>query len=331
MLQDIRYALQRSLTNAIVWETSAKFHTNKFAHPLTVLVYITYYLSNSMKRNILFTVALGMTALLGLPSCIPNKTTQAEIKTKQEIKIAGSSSTYRVMKILADGYMSQNQNVKVTFLPKSQSGSGIAAVQEGLADIASVSRKLNPKEKYSPVIYKEIAKDGLVVATHPNVKGVNNLTTSQLKAIYSGAVINWQELGGQNAEIVLLDRPEDESAKRLLRQYYLGKELKNAPKAAIMRHEPDLINALQNTPNSIGAFSLGYSISNKLPVNHLSLNNVEATPENIKSDKYKMVREIGIVGEENPSAATQAFLDFALSEKGNQLLDNFGYAPSTQK
>lgn len=289
------------------------------------------YLPNSMKQNVLFTVVFGIAALLSLPSCTTNTTTEAEVEAQQEIKIAGSSSTYAAMKILADAYGSQNKNAKVTFLPKGQSGGGIAAVQQGLADIAGVSRKLKPREKYSPVIYKELAKDGLVVATHPSVKGVSNLTTSQLKAVYSGAVTNWQQLGGQNAEIVVLDRPEDESGKRLLRQYYLGKELKTASKAAIMRHEPDLINALQNTPNSIGAFSLAYSISNKLPVNHLSLNNVEATPENIKSGKYKMVREIGVVREEKPSAATQAFLDFAFSEKGNQFLNNFGYAPSTQK
>lgn len=284
-----------------------------------------------MKQNLVFTLAFGISALLGLPSCTSNKTTQARIETQQEIKLTGSSSTYAAMKILADAYAAQNNNIKLTFLPKGQSGSGIAGVKKGLANVAAVSRKLKPEEDDGSMIYEELATDGLVVATHESVKGVSNLQTSQLKAIYSGAVTNWQELGGPNAEIVVLDRPEDESGKRLLREHYLGKELKNAPKAVIMRHEPDLINALQNTPHSIGAFSLAYSISNKLPVNRLSLNSIEPTPENIKSGKYKMIRHIGIVRGKKPSEVTQKFLDFAFSEKGAEILNNSGFVPSTQK
>ncbi len=171
----------------------------------------------------------------------------------------------------------------------------------------------------------------MVVATHPSVKGVTNLQTSQLKAIYSGKVTNWQKLGGPDAKIVLLDRPEDESAKKLLRQYYLGKELKNAPAAVIMRQEPELINALQNTPYSIGAFSLAYAISNKLPVNRLSLNGVEPTTANVEAGKYKMIRNIGIVKSKKPSATTQEFFNFAFSNEGSNVLRQLSFAPSTQK
>ncbi|MGB3637512.1 MAG: substrate-binding domain-containing protein [Rivularia sp. (in: cyanobacteria)] len=284
-----------------------------------------------MKRNLLFTVAFGITALLGTTSCTSNSTTIAEVKTQQEIKLGGSSSTHTAIKLLADTYAVQNQNVKFTFLPKGQSGSGIAGVKKGLRDVAGVSRKLKPEEDDGSVIYRQLASDGLVVATHESVKGISNLTTQQLKAIYSGAVTNWQELGGANEEIVVLDRPEDESAKKLLRNNYLGKELKNAPKAAVMRYEPELINALQNTPYSIGTFSLAYAISNKLSVNRLNLNGIEPTPENIKSGKYKMVRSIGVVWGTKPSEATQEYLDFAFSEKGAEILNNSGFVPSTEK
>ena len=284
-----------------------------------------------MKLNLLFTVAFGITALLGTTSCTSNSTTIAEVKTQQEIKLGGSSSTYAAMKIMAETYVAQNKNVKLTFLPKGQSGGGIAGVKKGLANVAAVSRKLKLEEDDGSIIYRELATDGLVVATHESVKGISNLTTKQLKAIYSGAVTNWQELGGIDAEIVVLDRPEDESGKRLLREHYLGKKLKNSSKTVILRHEPELISALQNTPYSIGAFSLAYTISNQLPVNRLSLNGIEPTPENIKSGKYKMVRSIGVVWDKKPSEATQEYLDFAFSEKGAEVLNNSGFVASTQK
>ncbi|WP_044290695.1 substrate-binding domain-containing protein [Rivularia sp. PCC 7116] len=284
-----------------------------------------------MNKNLVLTLAFGVAAFLGTTSCSSSNSTEAEVKTQQEIKLGGSSSTHVAIKLLGDAYETQNQDIKFTFLPQGQSGGSIAGVKNGLRDIAGASRKLKPKEDDGSVIYKQLATDGLLVATHPSVKGVNNLTTKQLKAIYSGAVTNWQKLGGPNAEIVVLDRPEDESAKKLLRKYYLGKELKTAPEAAIMRYEPELINAVQNTPYSIGAFSLASSILNKLPVNRLSLDGIEPTPANIKSGKYKMVRTIGIVWNKEPSEATQKYLDFAFSEKGAEILNNSGFVPSTQK
>ena len=289
-----------------------------------------------IRQNTLFKVLLGITSLFGLASCSSGSTgstTQAEeVQTQQEIKIVGSSSTYQAAQILAKAYENKTANViKFTFLPKNQSSSGIAGVKKGLVDIGTVSRTLKPEEDDGSVVYREFATDALVVATHPSVKEVSNLQTSQLKAIYSGKVRNWQELGSSKARIVVLDRPEDESGKRLLRQYYLGKELKNAPEAVIMRYEPELVNALNNTPYSIGTFSLAHAISNKLPVNRLSLNNIEPTPENVQRGKYKMVRELGIVYSKKPATKTQDFLDFIFSDQGKEALSKSGFVPSTEE
>lgn len=284
-----------------------------------------------MRKNTLFTVLFGMTSLFGVASCFSGSTTQAEVQTQEEIKIVGSSSTYQAARILAKAYKDKAGNVKFTFLPKSQSSSGIAGVKRGLVDVGTVSRTLKPEEDDGSIVYREFATDALVVAIHPSVKGVNNLSTSQLKTIYSGEVTNWEELGGNNAEIVVLDRPEDESGKRLLRQYYLGKKLKNAPEAVIMRHEPELIDALKSTVNSIGAFSLAYAISNELPVNHLSLNNIEPTPENVQIGKYKMVRELGIVYSRKTTPKTQGFIDFIFSEKGKEVLRQYSFVPSAEE
>ncbi len=285
-----------------------------------------------MNRNIIFTALTIGTCFTGITGCSTSNTaTQAEVKTKQEIKVNGSGSTYPAIQVLAKAYENKSSDIKINFLPKSQSYAGIVGVKKGIVEIGTVSRKLKAKEDDGSIVYREVAKDALVVATHPSVKGVTNLKTSQLKAIYSGKVTNWQKFGGPDAKIVLLDRPEDESGKRLLRQYYLGKELKNAPAAVIMRHEPELINAVQNTPYSIGAFSLAYAISNKLLVNRLSLNGVEPTPANVEAGKYKMIRQIGIVRSKKPSASTQGFFDFAFSNEGGNVLRKSAFAPSNQK
>ncbi|OKH57911.1 hypothetical protein [Scytonema sp. HK-05] len=71
--------------------------------------------------------------------------------------------------------------------------------------------------------------------------------------------------------------------------------MKNSPSAVIFRDEKDVIAPVQNTPYSIAAFSSAYAISHQLPVNRLRLNNVEATPENVETGKYQIVRTIALV------------------------------------
>jgi phosphate transport system substrate-binding protein len=290
-----------------------------------------------MKLNLTRTfppLIIASVIFTGLSGCTSNARSNPSpnyTEAQQEIKIGGSSSTYAAMKIITDGYSSKVKNTKVTFLPPSQSEVAIAGVKDGLIDLGSISKQLKPEEAGDTLQYHQVAKDALVLATNPSVKNIKNLTTENLKAIYSGKAKNWQEFGGIDAKIVVLDRPEDESAKKLLRKHYLGKDLKNSPLSVVLRKESDLIAAIQSTPNSIGVFSLAYAISNKLPINRLSINGIEATSENIKSEKYKMVRDIGIVSKKAPKSHVQALLDFALTSDATTLLNQSGFVVVNQK
>lgn len=291
-----------------------------------------------MKLNILgvLVILTAATALGG--GCTTNTSSNANTtnssantQAQPEIKISGSSSTYPAMKILADAYAVKVKNTKVSFLPPNQSEVAIAGVKEGVLEIATISKQLQPEDNDGTLEYRQVAKDALVVATHPSVEGLRNLTSDHLKAIYSGAIKNWQDLGGPDAKIVLLDRPEDESSKRLLRKHYLGKDLKNSLEAVILREEGDLITTVQNTRYSIGAFSLAYAISHQLPVNRLSLNGVEPTQENVKVGKYQMVRNISIISKKNSSKVVEGFMKFSLSEEGAETLRKSGFVPFIQK
>lgn len=283
-----------------------------------------------MKLNTLLILILGSLVWVGLPSCSsnPNAEYQASTQTQKEIKITGAATPYPAMKKLADAY--KERGVQITFLPASQSPGGIAGVKDGLVEIGTVTRKIKPEEDNGQLEYRELAKDALVVATHKSVAGVSDLSTEQLKEIYSGTITNWRELGGPDATIVVLDRPEDESAKRLLRRHYLGAELKNSPQAVILRHESDLIATVENTPYSIGAFSLARAIANNLPVNRLSLNGIAPTPDNVQQGKYLMARNLGVVFQKNPSPTIQDFIDFIATPEAATVMRESGYVPSTQ-
>jgi phosphate transport system substrate-binding protein len=287
------------------------------------------------KKLVILTVSA--IALQGLASCTPETvapkstaTTTAATQTQASIKVGGSSSTVNLLNVLITSYESTAKTVKVTQLDPGQSENIINAIKLKVVDIGAISKALKPAENDGTLQVREFAQDALVVATHSSVIGVKNLTTEDLKGLYSGTITNWNQLGGLDAKIVLLDRPEDESAKRLLRKHYLGSELKNSPEAVVLRKEGELIKTIQGTPYSIGAFSLAQAISQKLPVNLLSLNGVEPTPENVKAAKYVMVRSISIIWHKNSSEATQAFIEYIFSPKGISAIEQSGFISVSQ-
>ncbi|WP_414566338.1 MULTISPECIES: substrate-binding domain-containing protein [unclassified Anabaena] len=289
-------------------------------------------------KKCLFIFAFSAIALLGLPSCStnPNSTAVTNITTPDSnsqtaIKVGGSSSTVNFWQTLKQAYESTNKNQQLILLEPGQSENTIAGIKQGLVDVGAISKTLKPEENDGTLEFFQVVKDALLVATHPSVTQVNNLTTQDLQGIYSGSITNWQQLGGPDASIVVLDRPEDESAKRLLRQHYLGKDLPNSPNAVVMRKEGELIQTLQSTPHSIGAFSLAYAVSHNLQVNRLSLNGIESTPENLKAGNYPMVRTIGIVWSKQPSQTTKSFVDYILSQPASIVLEQAGFASVTQQ
>ncbi|OLP18887.1 phosphate ABC transporter substrate-binding protein [Leptolyngbya sp. 'hensonii'] len=285
-----------------------------------------------MKKNIAI-IALGVVSLIALPSCSTNTTAPSAPTTatvapnpQAAIKAGGSSSTVDFLRTMTAAYEARAKTGQITLLEPGQSENIVAGVKQGLIDIGVLSKSLKPEDLGSGLESREVARDALLVATHPSVTGVKNLTTANLKAIYSGSVTNWRQLGGPDAEIVVLDRPEDESAKRLLRKHYLGKELQNAPNAVVLRKEGELIQTIQSTPYSIGAFSLAHAISHNLPVNRLSLNNIAPTPENMKTGQYPMYRTITIVWNKKASQATQSFISYISGEPGIAVLEQAGFA-----
>ncbi|MEG4089970.1 substrate-binding domain-containing protein [Microcoleus sp. Pol12B4] len=290
-----------------------------------------------MKQNLL-TLALTAIALLGLPSCSTTTSsatttkapTTAATQIQSSIKVGVSSSTLGLMKVLQTNYEATAKNVKITNLEPGQSENIIDGVKQTVVDVGPISRTLKPEENDGTLESRDVAHDALLVATHSSVTGVKNLTTEDIKGIYSGTITTWKQLGGTDAKIVLLDRPEDESAKRLLRKYYLGADLKNSLEAVVFRKEGELIEAIQSTPYSIGTFSLAHAISNKLSVNRLSLNGVEPTPENVKAGKYPMVRTISLLWHKKPSEATQSLLQYISSSPGIKAMEQSGFISVTQ-
>lgn len=114
------------------------------------------------------------------------------------ITISGSSSVTPVMEALKEEYIKINPNAEIE-VQQSDSTQGIMAVREGICDIGMTSRSLSEGEIKAGLAFSEIARDGIVIIVNKD-NPVSNLTSDEIKKIYTGEIINWNEIGMMSNE-----------------------------------------------------------------------------------------------------------------------------------
>lgn len=110
-----------------------------------------------------------------------------------KVTVAGSSSVTPVMEKLAEAYKALNPNVIIE-VNQSDSTTGVTSAIEGACDLGMASRELKDSETSQGVTAKVIATDGIAVIVNNDNK-VDNLTSDQVKKIFTGEVTKWSEIG----------------------------------------------------------------------------------------------------------------------------------------
>ncbi|MEL6397683.1 MAG: substrate-binding domain-containing protein [Cyanobacteria bacterium J06626_4] len=272
-----------------------------------------------MKANKLFILLLGSTLLIA-GGCSGTRTVEEDATaTAGTIKVGGSAEAYDAIELLVDGYNAEVGELEANFLPASQTSGGIEGVKQAALDIGGVSRELSADEITDELTYVLMGETPLVIAVHESVTGVTNITPDQIQGIYRGDITNWQELGGPDAEIVLLDLPEDENEKKVLREAYLGDDLEITSKAVVFPEDDELFETIGNSDFSMSAIPLEEE-TEELSVTVLSIDGVAPSIETIQSGDYKMSLPIGFVISPSPVPAVQALVDFMATPEGQDIL-----------
>lgn len=234
---------------------------------------------------------------------------------------AGSTSVQPYAEILAEAF-SQLYPGDAIDVQGGGSAAGITAAESGIADIGMSSRSLKESELAKGLWWIEIARDGLAVIVHPD-NVVQELSFTQICKIYSGEILNWSEVGGKNAEIHLIAREEGSGTRSSFEELLMG----NAwitPKAIVQNSNGSVKQLVSGDRDAIGFISLGLANDT---VKALALNGVAATHDNIINGSYDLYRPFLFVSESEPTGAAKQFVDFVLSEHGQQILAQKGLIP----
>ena len=220
----------------------------------------------------------------------------------------GSTSMEKVINSLGESFMAMNRDVKFTYNPTG-SGSGIQAVSEGRCDIGLSSRALKDDEKASGLVETVAALDGIAIVVNPE-NPVSDLDIDTIAKIYTGEITNWKDVGGNDAEIVLIGREAGSGTRDGF------ESITDTKDACQYRQEltstGDVINTVSQNPDAIGYASLS-AVGES--VKALTVGGVEATEATVKDGSYVVQRPFVLVTKEDTklSPAAQAFFDYALS------------------
>lgn len=245
--------------------------------------------------------------------------TPAEATVSGTVSTDGSTSMEKVINSLGESFMLANKDVKFTYNPTG-SGSGIQAVSEGRCDIGLSSRALKDDEKASGLTETILALDGIAIVVNPE-NPVSDLDVDTIAKIYTGEITNWKDVGGNDAEIVLIGREAGSGTRDGF------ESITDTKDACQYRQEltstGDVINTVSQNPDAIGYASLS-AVGDS--VKALTVGGVEATEATVKDGSYVVQRPFVLVTKEGTelSAAAQAFFDYATSADAASVISAAG-------
>ncbi len=262
-------------------------------------------------KKILTLIFGSLLALVMLGGCSTQQT--------GKVSTDGSTSMEEVIGVLGEAFTAQNKGVTFTYNPTG-SGSGITAVKEGRCDIGLSSRSLKKEEKEAGLTETVLAYDGIAVIVHPD-NPVKDLTLKQIAAVYTGKIVNWKELQGKDAPIVLIGREAGSGTRDGF------ESITGTSNACKYRQEltstGDVIAAVAANPDAIGYASLA---SVKKTVKALSVGGIVPSEASVKDGSYVVQRPFVLVTKSGSklSPTAQKFFDYATSQAAVKLIAGAG-------
>ena len=273
-------------------------------------------------KKIITKMMVAVMAFAMLAGCGNTKTTDSNVKDNStSVSTDGSTSMEKVIGALGEAFQNDT-GISFTYNPTG-SGSGIQAVSEGRCDIGLSSRDLKEEEKASGLTGTVLAYDGIAIIVNPE-NSVEDLSVETIAKIYTGEITNWSEVGGNDAEIVLIGREAGSGTRDGFESITVTED------ACKYRQEltstGDVITTVSQNPDAIGYASVA---SVKDTVKAVTVDGVAPTETTIKDGSYVVQRPFVLVTktDTNLSEAAQKFFDYMTSADANEIISAAGVVP----
>ena len=282
------------------------------------------------KRSMLSVTTLLVVMSLALfgAGCVGNNSDDGG----EAIMVKGSDTVLPLAQAEAEVFMNENPG-KYVSITGGGSGVGIAALIDGEVDIAMTSRAMKDVEIENAhnnginPLQHTIAWDGISVIVNPE-NPISELTFEQIEAIYVGDVSNWNEVGGEDREIVVLSRDSSSGTYEYFKDEVLeGNEYR--ADALINPSTGSIIQTVMQNKAAIGYAGVAY-LGNDVKALAVDAGEgaEEPTAENILSGAYPLARPLYFYTDGEPAGLNLEFIEFISSELGSETVLEVGYFPA---
>jgi len=246
-------------------------------------------------------------------------------KKANKVTIAGSTTVLPIAQATAEIFMDNNPEINVS-VRGGGSSVGIASIMAGTVDIGDASRHIKTKEiaaareaGINPVEHV-VANDGIALVLHKN-NPVKELTIEQIKAIFTGKIENWNEIGGPNLPIVVISRDVSSGTFEVFNSLVLGGgKVKDG--SLMLASNNAVASTVASTPGAIGYAGLGY-LTNE--IHAIKVNGVMPSTATIQDKSYPVARTLHMYTNGNPKGNVKRYLDFVKSEEGQRIVEEQGF------
>ena len=243
-------------------------------------------------------------------------------KMSGTLTISGSTTAQPIAQAAADKLIGMNTGLSIT-VSGGGSGTGINDARSGSVHIGMSSRELTDTEMRTLNTY-EIAKDAIALIVHPS-NPVRNLTKDQARDIFTGAITNWNQVGGNNAPIILMTRETGSGTLSTLNDLLLGSGNSVADRATPHASSALMLQAVARDANSIGFDSIGFVDGS---VKALQLNGTTPSAGSVNNGTYGMSRALYVCTRGRATGMTAIFIDYLRSlECQRSIVSREGYVP----
>lgn len=242
-----------------------------------------------------------------------------------EILAVGSTALQPLVEAAGESFSADNPNYTIT-VQGGGSGTGLSQVEAGAVTIGNSDVFADEKDGVdaSKLVDHKVAVVGMAPVVNKDA-GVTDLSQQELIDIFTGKVKNWSELGGADQEISVINRASGSGTRATFEKWGLdGAE-------TIQTQEQDSSGTVRKivaeTPGAISYLALSYLDDS---IQALSLDGVEATPENIAHNKWPIWSYEHMYTNGEPDANVKAFLDYIMTDDVQQgIVIELGYLPIT--
>jgi phosphate transport system substrate-binding protein len=271
------------------------------------------------KRRITLHVVVGVMLLsaLALSGC-----RGGGVASTTQLRVQGSTTIQPIAEMAKEMYEAAHPGVTV-LVAGVGSSAGIESVSNGSSEIGTSSRDLKPEEGSLGLLDTPIAHDAIAVIVNPG-NPVSGLTKAQVAAIFEGRITNWEEVGGPDLEIGIVNRDEASGTREAFSKIVLGGEQFD-PTAAVLPGTGQVRFVVAQATGAIGYISVGFVDKT---VKALSIDGVMPTEENITNKSYPISRLLHFLTKGQPEGLARDFLAFVLSaEVQETVVREAGFLP----